>query len=112
MPRIFIDDNMPDAVEFESNYVFYDTDDLDSMLDALRILTQSKRVDPVLVAPQRRMLEKTIEEKRILLMQKPQKSSSAWINLTQIKNWLRGNIQEPSNPAHLRNRDCPKIPYL
>ena len=70
MPQIFIDDGLPDAGECDSNYILYDENNLESMMEALELLEQSKRIKSETFMAQKRLLEKLIEKKKQSLSSK------------------------------------------
>ncbi len=64
MPYIYIDDGHPDAKDFDSNYLFYDENDLDDMERVLEYLEGRIARDQPQLLPVRNALSKSIEERR------------------------------------------------
>jgi hypothetical protein len=64
MPYVFINDGSPEASDYDSNYVYYDEDDLESMETALDVIHSRDSVHPSLNAPAERTLTEAIARKK------------------------------------------------
>ncbi len=64
MAYIFIDDGYPDARDYDSNYLYYDPNDLDQMERILRLLEQRSNKHNLQNTPSKRILLNAIEKRR------------------------------------------------
>jgi hypothetical protein len=83
MPYIFVDDGMPDAREWDNNYITYDEDNMESMLSALELLETSERAKKCELTVQKRVLERSIEKKKAEI---GLTSSSSWETVIDVHN--------------------------
>ena len=64
MPYLFLGSDGPEARDYDSNYLFYDEDDVESMEELLEVLRKSKKIDPAIASVARGVLRKAIQRKR------------------------------------------------
>jgi len=64
MPYVFVSDGSPEAADYDSNYIYYDEDDLESMETALDVIQNRDSVPVALSAPAARALTDAIARKK------------------------------------------------
>ena len=67
MAYIFIDDQTPEARDYESNYVFFHEDNIDSVVEALARVRSMERRSPRPLTAEIALLERTIARRRLTL---------------------------------------------
>jgi len=64
MAYVYIDDGYPDARDYDSNYLYYDPNDVDQMEQVLRLLEQRSNKHNLQNTASKRVLLKAIEKRR------------------------------------------------
>ncbi len=64
MPFIFLNDGYPDARDYDSNYLYYDEDDIGTMERVLEVLQQKNRLKNPEASLARATIIRAIERKR------------------------------------------------
>ena len=64
MPILYVNDGSPDSREYDSNYLYYEEDDLERMEAILRVIDRRAPVEKGTMTAERRALRKAIERCR------------------------------------------------
>jgi len=64
MSYIFIGNGSPESRDYDSSYLFYDEDSIESMEFALDIIERTKTIDPKSALLAQRTIKKSLERKR------------------------------------------------
>jgi hypothetical protein len=96
MPYIFINDGNPEAVDYDSSYLYYDDRDIDQMRRVLEILDQRAYADPSHRAYIAKMLERALKREHHSLVEEQRRHPRDKKDLKQIVSTLLNRIGLPS----------------
>jgi hypothetical protein len=83
MSYIFIDDGYPDARDYDSNYLYYDPDDLEQMEQILQLLERRSKKHSLRNTPSKRILLNAIERRRRTSFEVPTREPSGDVSVAR-----------------------------